>query len=220
MFNALERGDTLASQIPVVIGTMRQEVEDLTQMSLPLLANLTCDDYVSFLHSWPGVVGKVADNLANLYPCSELGAYRAIITMASDIRAVCGNIHMAHILRKSNPNRKIYFYNSPHHLNNYVMKLAFHGLDIKMLLHNFSSNMRAIMKPRDYQFAELLFDSLTHFAKEGTMPKGSLWKEFGTSEKYFTNVLTIPPSVIENFNLEECKYISSLGFDKSWWTGE
>jgi carboxylesterase type B len=219
VFDALARTKSQASDIPIVVGTMRQEIECLTQLPLDLIANFTCAQYMTFLRNWPGTVSKIADKLNDLYPCETMGAYKAIVTLASDIRAVCSNIHMAHVLAKSNSSRTLYFYNSPHHLLNYYYKYAFHSLDISMMLYNYD-DMKKWMVPADYQYAELLFESLTTFAKEGVMAKGSFWRQFGTKERYYTNVLEIPPSVVENFNQEACDYLSSVGFDTSWWTGE
>lgn len=229
VLNALGRTDLPSAMVPVVVGTMAQEVEIFTTYDLLQLALLNDTQYSQYLLTWPKFNDSIVKRLLELYPFAEYHhkSDLNLLTMTSDARAVCGNIALSDALYHGNSSRAIYFYNSPQKFSFPVLitplrlRYAFHLLD-NILLMDLYDILPTEITPDIVYCSKIFFDSFTYFAENGAMPKDNFWTLFNNGTgSYFANIVVGFSSKVErNFKKGQCAFFHDLGWDDHWWTGQ
>jgi hypothetical protein len=228
MLKSLGNTNNPSNKVPVVVGTMAQEIESVTSYDLVQLAMMNSTQYYNFLLKWPKFTDSVVRTLWNLYPMEQYQnkVDLNLLTMTTDIRVTCGNIAVARALSSVNDKRPVYFYNSPQHFRDPVfvaplrLRYAYHGLDC-MLLMDLYDLIPTTITPDIVDCSNVLFDSFTYFAANGIMDKTSFWKPFGTKGAEFSNIVQgFTSHTITNFKKDQCQYFHDLGWDSEWWAGQ
>jgi carboxylesterase type B len=224
VLTALSRPFCKSNAVPVIVGTMAQEVGHSTTIDLHPVTKFTETEYHQFLLSWPGFTHDIADSLLRLYPMKDYKnrADWSLVTMISDIRVTCGNMYMSDVLA-TNRSRPVYYYNSPQHFSKTVwisplrMQYAFHCLDMIYLFKIYDLLLTEIT-PDIVKCSDEFFDSFTFFAAHGHMDNSTFWKRF---DQYSANIIQGIGSIVEpNFKREQCQYFHKIGWDDRWWTGQ
>ncbi|KAL0482795.1 hypothetical protein AKO1_014237 [Acrasis kona] len=229
VLNSLSDSRNPSSGVPVVVGTMAQELDITTPIDLSAVSHMKLDQYKQFLLNWPSFNEKIVSEIMNLYQIQDYQNKndKHLLTFASDIKVACGNIVASNSIASVNLSRPVYFYNSPQSFRDpvlfapYKTKYAFHLLDL-VLLFKLYDMFPTTITPDIVKCSDVLFDSFCYFAKHGMMPKDSFWKEFGSIDReYHANIIHGDGSTTTtNFKKSECRFYQSLGWDKQWWKGQ